>query len=459
MRTLKRPPPRGTLWILFAAAAVTSGQTLDLAQALRLADSAAFSNRMAVAREQAAAGADLAAWAGFAPNARIEAGFAATTDPLGAFGTRLGQRRVAMESFAPASLNDPDAIVGLTTSLVAEVPLLNVDAWHGKRAASLAHQAARLDRALEQRRVRGQVIEAWTAVGLARAAVGTWESALAVAMAYERQAAAGQRQETAIRSDVLRARVEVATLRASLSKARTDILLAEQHLALLLGGNRLPGSVPALDGLLTDSGRIAAAARTAKEGMSPEAAIVERRAEAARADWCRTRDALLPRVNGMARVDWKEHASMFEKDPSWSVGVLASWDLPGPRMAGAAREAHGRWREAEAGRDALVARNALERASLRARVIDALGRLQTERGALEQATEAHRIATRRHEEGVATLTERIEGGALETKIRLEIVALRQEIVPSLVRLALLDGRDPADLPLFAAKTPNEDTTR
>ena len=53
--------------------------------------------------------------------------------------------------------------------------------------------------------------------------------------------------------------------------------------------------------------------------------------------------------------------------------------------------------------------------------------------------------SRRYDEGLATIAERIEAGALETKIRLEMVALRQEAVSSLAKLSLLEGRDPSEL--------------
>jgi len=438
------PPPRAWLLAALCLGAVAQAQPLDLARALTIADEKAFGNQMAAARVQAASGQNLSAWAGFVPAVRLEAGAMVTDDPLGAFGTRLGQRRVSMASFDPASLNDPDAISSLSTSVIAEVPLLNVDAWHGKLAAERNLQAAKRSTDLERNRVRAQVVEAWFGVGLARMAANTWETGLVVAKSYEKQAASGQRNETATRSDVLRSRVEVASIGASLAKARTDVVLAEKRLALLLGGGPLPGIVPAIE--LTDSVLKAQRAKETHGQNTLELEVVALQADAARAAWCRARDAFLPRLNGMARVDWKEHASMFQKDPSWSVGIVASWNiLGGAQVIGFEREAHGRWREAETGRQALRAQQAMEREAEQARLAAALERLDIERGSLEQVSESHRIVSRRYDEGLATIAERIEAGALETKIRLEMVALRQDAVASLAKLALLEGRDPSAL--------------
>lgn len=444
--------PRGTAWLLFAIGTSTAAWAadLDLAAALRIADEKAFANRMARDRESAASGQNLAAWAGFVPTARLEIGMSVTDDPLGAFATRLGQRRVSMASFDPRTLNDPDPVPGFTTSLVAEVPLVNLDALHGKLAAKRNLEATGRGSELERNRTRAQVVEAWFAVGLARAAMGAWETGLAVARSYESQATSGRRNETATRSDVLRSRVEVASIGASLAKARTDVQLAEKRLALLLGGGPLPGAVPAIE--WSDSVLISGVRNEAARGNSLESEMAGLQAQAARAEWCRKRDAFLPRLNGMARVDWKERASMLREDPSWSVGVVASWNiLGGPQAFGSEREARARWREAETGLEALRARQAMEREVERARLAAALERLGIERGSLEQAAESHRIVGRRYEEGLATIAERIEAGSLEIRIRLEMVSLRQEIVATLSRLAILEGRDPSELASLNAK--------
>lgn len=438
------PPPRAWLRIVFATGALASAQTLDLERALAIADERSFGNRTALAREQSASGRNLAAIAGLVPVVRLEAGAMVTDDPLGAFGTRLGQRRVSMASFDPSTLNDPDAIPSLSTSVIAEVPLVNVDAWHGRLAAERGLRAAGRSRDLERNRIRAQVVEAWFGVGLARAAATTWETALAVARSYEKQAASGQRNETATRSDVLRSRVEVASIGAGLAKAKSDVVLAEKRLALLLGGGALPGTVPTDE--LADSALKEQVGLATPRGNTLESEVVGLQAEAARAAWSRSRDAFLPRLNGVARVDWKEHASMFRDDPSWSVGIVASWNLFGGIQAlGEEREAHGRWREAEIGREASRSQQGMDRDAEHAKVTVALERLEIAHGSLAQAAESHRIVSRRYDEGLATIAERIEAGALETRIRLEMVSLRQEIVSSLAKLALLEGRDPSAL--------------
>lgn len=187
-------PLRAWLVVVLGMGAVAQAQPLDLERALAIADEKAFGNQMAVAREQAASGQNLSAWAGFVPAVRLEAGAMVTDDPLGAFGSRLGQRRVSMASFDPSSLNDPDAIGSLSTSVIAEVPLLNIDAWHGKLAAERNLEAMTRSKDLERNRIRAQVVEAWFGVGLARMAANTWETGLVVAKSLRETSCFGPTQ-------------------------------------------------------------------------------------------------------------------------------------------------------------------------------------------------------------------------------------------------------------------------
>ena len=437
---MDRPHPRraGASALVVIASSLAGASTLDLPTAFRIADRDAFAIGMASARVDAAEGRRTATLAGMLPNLRLEAGAGATNDPLGAFASRLGQRDVTMSSFDPRLLNDPDAVPGFTAGAVAEVPLLNVDAWLGRAAASRALDATRRAERLERARVHAQVVQAWYGTGLARAAVQAWESGLAVARSYERQARAGRANETVVPSDALRAQVEVSSIGANLSKARVDVLLAERRLALLLGTDSLTGSVPYVETIPDDIGPSIA------EPLELETARLQ--AGAARAGLRAAKAGHIPRVNGMARLDWKERDGLFGEDPSWTVGVVASWNVMGGfGTIGRTREAYGTAREAEIGVAALAARIAMEHAAQRARLYASREQLASKTAALRQAEEAHRVVARRYEEGVATLSERIEAGSLETRIRLEMASLRQEIVAALAEIALLEGRDPAEL--------------
>ena len=80
---------------LAAAPLAAHAQTLSLVDALERADGAAHPNRIAAVVAAAQGAQELAALRGVLPNVRLEGGFARTTDPIGAFGIALRQRRIA----------------------------------------------------------------------------------------------------------------------------------------------------------------------------------------------------------------------------------------------------------------------------------------------------------------------------------------------------------------------------
>ena len=132
------------LLVLAAAAREAAAQApLTLGDAFRRADSAAFANRIAGGTARAAGGQANAALQGILPTVRAEAGYIRTDNPLAAFGYQLQQRSVTLASFDPASLNYPAAVNNWNGGVVAEVPLINADAWFGRAAGTSAAAANR----------------------------------------------------------------------------------------------------------------------------------------------------------------------------------------------------------------------------------------------------------------------------------------------------------------------------
>ncbi|HEX9164497.1 MAG TPA: hypothetical protein VF862_01200, partial [Gemmatimonadales bacterium] len=115
---------------------------LRLGAAIARADSHAYANRAAGAGLDLRAAQKASTLRGILPTVRAEMGYFRTTDPLNAFGFTLRQRSVTQASFSPDALNYPEATGNLGTGLVAELPLINADAWAGRAAASTATEAA-----------------------------------------------------------------------------------------------------------------------------------------------------------------------------------------------------------------------------------------------------------------------------------------------------------------------------
>jgi len=433
--------------VLLVTATPASGQLLTLGDALARADAGAYGNRIAEGQATVARSQGTAALRGILPTVRLETGFLRTTDPIGAFGTSLRQRRIDQAAFDPARLNYPPATDNYVGSLIVEQPLLNLDAHLGRIAAGRAAAAAEEQAIWARSETRLAVIRAYYGAVLAAEKERTLAVAYRAAEQHVTAAEAMERQGLVTKSDALLARVKAGELEANLAEARGDALLAKRSLALLLGTPedtvfKVPPVLPsaaAVRGLLTGDvpGGVVARAdvRAAERGLG-----------AARMDASRAQSLHLPRLNAFARYDWNSAASPFRGDENWTFGVMASWTVFGGAAEWAERQAAGgRSASARAQAEAANAQAELELAQAESRRQTALLRLDVmERGA-EQSAEAHRIVAKRYEGGLASVVELLEAAAVETGSALALSQAKYTGIVVEGERRRAAGQDPAGL--------------
>jgi outer membrane protein TolC len=440
-------------WFLLLGAALVAvplaaqAQTLTLGDALERADGAAYSNRIAAGTAAAQGAQELAALRGVLPSVRLEGGFARTTDPIGAFGIALRQRRIAPADFDPARLNHPGPTSNYTGAVVLEQPLLNPDAHLGRLAASHAGAASRASEAWTRSSTQVEVIRAFYGAVLASEMVTTLEAGAEAAHAHVRQAEAMVRNGLATRSDALLAAVKAGEVDAQLAEARGNARLARKQLAMLLGS-------PA-DTLASPPAHLPAAEAIRALQSWAWSGSVERRGDvtaaheglsAADADLNRARSLYLPRLNAVARYDWNSPDRMYGGDESWTVGVMLSWTpFAGGGQLAETRAARGREVAARAGAEAAVAQARLQVEQAENDWEVALERLRIAEEAVAQSAEAHRIVTRKYEGGLATVLELLGAAATETESALRFSTARHEAITAAAERLQALGNDPAEL--------------
>lgn len=439
---------------LVAVAVVPTGaaaQGLTLEAALARAERHAYANRIGAAQADAAGAQSTMALRGILPTLRVEAGFVRTTDPIGAFGTVLRQRRIDVSNFDPARLNDPGPVNNYGSALVVEQPLFNADAHLGRIAAARAGDAAEADAQWTRIGTRLDVIRAYYGAVLAAEKAVTLGAAHRAAQQHVMQAEAMERQGLVTRSDALLARVKAGELEAQLVEAQGEAEVARRGLAVLLGGSadslpEVPAMLPSAEQvrrlLIEDSVQSAASGRA-------DVRAAQSGASAAGMDLQRARSLHLPRVNAFARYDWNSLDGAYRGDENWSVGVMASWTVFGGASEWAERQAAaGRAHAARAGLDAVRAQAELELARAENARRTARLRLDVmERGA-QQSAEAHRIVAKRYAGGLATVVELLSAAAVETQSALALSHARYTgiVAESERRRAL--GDDPAGVAAY-----------
>lgn len=431
-----------------AAGSAGAQAPLRLADALARADQAGYANRIAAGATTAQAGQAMAPLRGILPSVRLESAWLRTTDPLNAFGFTLRERKVTPAAFAPASLNDPDAVGSVMTGVVVEQPIFNADAWLGRKAAVNAREAASASEQWTRGTTAFEVYQAYWGAVLATEQVRTLEVAVTAANAHVRQAESMVRQGMATRSDQLLASVKAGEIESMLLKARSDAALARRGLVMLMGDPAdtiftLPDSLP-------PSARVRLlASTTAVDSVVPTQRADVRAAEKARvaasADARRAQALYLPRLNGFGRIDWNTPNTPFGGTSSWTVGLMLSWSpFAGASELAEIRSTAGRKASAGAMAEAARASATLELARARDAEALALARLDiAERGAA-QAREAHRIVARKYDGGLASVTDLFDAAAAETSSELGYSAARYDTM-----VAAAQGRRAAGLDLSA----------
>jgi outer membrane protein TolC len=430
---------------LAAAGSAAAQAPLGLADALARADRAGYANRIAAGATAAQAGQAMAPLRGILPTLRLESGYLRTTDPLNAFGFTLRERKVTPAAFAPASLNDPDAVGSLMTGVVVEQPIFNADAWLGRKAAVSARDAASASERWTRGTTAFEVSQAYFGAVLATEQVHTLDVALHAARAHVRQAEAMVRQGMATRSDALLASVKAGEIEAMLLKAASDAALAKRGLAVLMGDPAdtafsLPDSLPPGDRVRALATRVDA--DSAAPMARADVVAADRARDAATADARRAQALYLPRLNGFGRIDWNTPRTPFGGKSSWTIGVMLAWSpFAGASELAEIRSASGRKTSAGAMAEAARAGASLELARARDARALALARLEIAERGVVQAREAHRIVARKYEGGLASVTELFDAAAAETSSELACSAARFDAIVAAAQGQRAAGRD------------------
>lgn len=446
------------LALLGVAVPLRAQTPVTLAGALRRADSLAYANRMARGSAAAQHAAAMAPLHGIIPTVQLDAGYIQTTDPVAAFGTTLRQRVATPAAFDPQALNFPAAARDYSGDVTLAQPLFNADAWVGRRAASVAAQAADAGAEWTRRDVRSNVVRAYYGAAMAAAQVTALDSAAAAAHAHVRAAQSMERNGLVTHSDVLLASVSANDLDAQLAAARGNALLARRQFATLLA---MPGDTADVDARIPTAAALRdEAAPDTADGVPPAArADVRAAALGARAaglDVQRARASYLPRLNAFGRYDWHALARPYGGLPSWTAGMILSWSLfSGGSVLSDVRRADAQRAVAGAAAEAADAQARLEEAQTRTDLIVALQRMTLAELSAAQAVEAHRIVTRKYEGGLATIVELLDAAAAEARTAVELSAARYAVIAADAARRQALGRDPgslADLDASASPT-------
>jgi outer membrane protein TolC len=369
-----------------------------------------------------------------------------STDPLNAFGLKLGQGQVDPGTdFAPAALNNPDAVNNFNSRIELHAPVYTGGALTAQtsQARAMARAAVQSDASFRQQLIR-EVAEAYQAVHTARAYLTVAEQSVAAASEYVRVAESQLKQGMAVKSDILTARVNLEDARLRVTEARRREAAALDQLKLLMG--RPLTAVLEIDSANAtampegDEAVLLERARASQPGLL----ALREQVEAARAQVDLARSGRRPQFNVMARQDWNDD-SLGLSSPSYTVAGVLTWNAfdggvasAGINRAGEAlRESEARLRQGE---NAV----AFQVREARRQALEADARMGARELAVADAEEAQRLTRRRYENGLATLADLLAVQAQLDRARADQVAARHSREVSRIELKRAVGMLGAD---------------
>jgi outer membrane protein TolC len=245
-----------------------------------------------------------------------------------------------------------------------------------------------------------------------------------------------------VRSQPLRAEVELARIDDLLAEARGGEVVAGSSLAFRLGEPQ--GTDYDLTGLDSPAGELEPVERWLEAGAGrPDLAAARSLLAAGELEARAIRAGLQPRIGLVARHDWTDDEPFGGNGSATTVIGAATFDLfdGGRRRAAAAAAAA----EAEAGRrdvEAFAEGVALEVRAAHAAARAALARHATARAALDAAAEALRIVEERFRAGVVKTLDVLDAATARREAETRELVARSDARAALLRLALAAGIEP-----------------
>ena len=429
---LTAPPPS-----LFADESLTLAGALDRGRLqARETTAAAARQRAAEARVRQAVGYRL-------PQVRISEQWIRTDSPADAFALLLNQERFSFPDFVTGDPNNPDPLSTAITRLEVEVPIftggeLSTRLDQARLTAEAATDSA--GRAGDQAAVAAA--EAWIRLAQAREAAALLEKSRETVAAHVELARAYDAQGMLVRSDLLRAEVELARLDDLLAEARGNARIAESNLAFRLGE---PTDTRYALEPLADPPPIAQQREgwLASSGTRSDLTAAKKLLAAGDLEAEAIHGGILPRVGLVARHDLVDDVLFGNHGDSTTIAALATFDIyDGGRrraaMAAACADAEAARADVErftAGVE-LEARQAYEAAAV------ALERRHTAATALAAADETVRIVEDRFRSGVVKSIDLLDAATAQREAEMRELVARADAWLTHLHLALAAGLQP-----------------
>ena len=313
------------LFILILGTEVQAqNNSLSLEDAVSLAGQNNYDIRISAEQAEAARAQFQQANAVFLPQLSIEETAIRTTDPINAFGIKLSQKSITAADFAPAVLNDPDAISNFNTRLSFQQPVFNLDGIYERSAAQSAYKSAREMAEYTQFYQTFLVKQYYYQIVLLREKRDVINGSVEVAKSIVKQSNDYFDQGLITKADLLEAKVQLSKATEELIRTENEIESTIDTFSLLIG-DQLSYSVEFSDDLEID--QVLQPQFTQSEFKNSGLDAMNFKLEATRNALKASKFKFLPRLNVFGSYEFNDDQLIGLENSNYTLGASLRWDL------------------------------------------------------------------------------------------------------------------------------------
>lgn len=326
-----------------------------------------------------------------------------TNNPLNAFGFKLLQETVTTADFNPDLLNDPGQVENYNTRIEVMQPLINVDGWKQRKAASLQVQAANLQAERSEDQLELEVIKTYMQLQLAYKSVEVLQKAKETAIANQKIAKNNVSQGLLQNADYLNVEVRATEIENQLLYAQSNVKNVSDYLAFLIGETPQSTYQPAED--LTIQSSIIdenLSLNTQRNDIQAMQFGVQAQEEMLKS----SKMSFIPRANAFANYEWNDAEVFGYNANNYMFGLQLSWDIfDGYKNIGKVHAEKAQLEKATLQQESYIAQSKLELNKTKRQLEDVMNNVKLSKLALDQSEEALRIKTNRFEQGLEKTTD------------------------------------------------------
>ncbi|WP_075590118.1 TolC family protein [Labilibacter marinus] len=397
------------------AQTTSEGNVFTLQQIIELADQNNSTILKSIADVKSAQADNQQANAMYLPSVELSNTFYSTTDPLNAFGFKLQQAIVTQADFNPDLLNNPGTVNNFHTQIKVEQPIINVDAWLGKSAASKTVKAIELKSEYTKAHIHFILKQTYYALQLAQNRKSVIEKAYKASEAYLSMAQDNLEQGYMKDADVLAIKVRTLELDAQLKSTDNQEKSIQESLNFLIGRDI---SLPIQ---LADSIQQVSYSNTSFNAVNNRADVMAMQYGMEAHELMKKSNSFsfAPRINAFGMYNMYDADFGGFDSNSWMVGVNLQWKIfNGGKNLGKISKSKAEYSKAQISYHEYLDKGNMELMQAQRDILVNQSQILTYKTAAEQAQESLRIRANRYKEGMERTSDLLmaEAKSAESKL-------------------------------------------